>query len=357
MPDSPRIVIDLLRAAVDMGADIINYLEATNICVAKNKVTGVEGVDMTAGRGFRFEAPVVVNTAGPWARKLAAQFDADYPELFQPSLAWNVLLNRPALSTHALALAPKKPKARTYFILPYKGKMLAGTDHGPWLAEPYANPMPDIETIRNFLNDLNLTIPGLNLTADDIGYIFSGLLPAKENGTQKLAVREKILDHSAQGGPWGLVSVSGVKYTTARLVAEKTLAAIEARCFHSDASVVTKALESNQVLSTPSLRTQALSKENKNFWKEVQEIITEEAVMHLDDLVCRRTSLWEDKGNFSGLVEGLSKITGWDALRQQSEITRLEKWCQNRAYPGPESSMPSTKVSRQNVGGSSQEAV
>jgi glycerol-3-phosphate dehydrogenase len=53
--------------------------------------------------------------------------------------------------------------------------------------------------------------------------IYAGLLPATREGTADLAMHEIIHDHGARGGPDGLFSISGVKFTTARLVAEKTL--------------------------------------------------------------------------------------------------------------------------------------
>ena len=333
MPESPRIIIELLRTACGMGAFVLNYCEVVDIVTSRDKAAGVDGSDRTTGNAFRFEAPVVVNTAGPWTRKLAAKFDADYPELFRPSLAWNLLLDRPALSTHALALAPKKPNARTYFVLPYKGKMLAGTGHSPWHSEPSASPMPDEVLHHDFLEDLNQAVPGLNLSPDDISHIFTGFLPAKHNGTAKLAVRETILDHSVTGGPKGLVSVSGVKFTTSRLVVEKTLNAIVARYLPGKA-LNQSATASGEDLphAQPAHRLRAGSEAHEGFWNEILKIINDEAVVHLDDLVCRRTSLWEDREFALQLAERVSAMAGWDLARQKSEIDRLTVWYQRRTH-------------------------
>jgi glycerol-3-phosphate dehydrogenase len=48
-------------------------------------------------------------------------------------------------------------------------------------------------------------------------------------GDTALASRPVVFDHGAAGGPEGLVSVSGVKLTTARAVAEKALAVLSRR--------------------------------------------------------------------------------------------------------------------------------
>ena len=334
MPDSPRIIIELLRTACGMGAFVLNYCEVMGIATSRDKAAGVDGSDRATGQTVRFEAPVVVNTAGPWTRKLAAKFDADYPELFRPSLAWNLLLDRPALSTHALALAPKKPNARTYFVLPYKGKMLAGTGHSPWHSEPSESPLADENLHRDFLADLNQAVPGLNLSTDDISHIFTGLLPAKHNGTDKLAVRETILDHSVTGGPKGLVSVSGVKFTTSRLVVEKTLNTIMARYLPGKASKKSAAASGKNLLhAQPARRLRTGSEAQEGFWEEIRKIISDEAVVHLDDLVCRRTSLWENRENALLMAERVSAIAGWDLPRQKCEIDRLKMWYQRRTPP------------------------
>jgi glycerol-3-phosphate dehydrogenase len=334
MPDSPRIIIELLRTACGMGAFVLNYCEVRDLVTSRGKAAGVDGNDRTTGKTVRFEAPVVVNTAGPWTRKLAAKFDADYPELFRPSLAWNLLLNRPALSAHAVALAPKKPNARTYFVLPYKGKMLAGTGHSPWHSEPSASPMPDEVLHRDFLADLNRAVPGLNLSTDDISLIFTGFLPAKHNGTAKLAVRETILDHFVTGGPKGLVSVSGVKFTTSRLVVEKTLNTIMARYLPGKASKKSATASREDLLHPQTAhRLHAGLEAREGFWEEIQKIIDDEAVVHLDDLVCRRTSLWEDRDFAPQLAERVSAIAGWDRVRQKCEIDRLTMWYQRRTHP------------------------
>ena len=65
---------------------------------------------------------------------------------------------------------------------------------------------------------------GLDATPGDVLQVYAGLLPANAATTTDLANRSVIHDHGAVGGPKGLFSVSGVKFTTARRVAETALA-------------------------------------------------------------------------------------------------------------------------------------
>jgi glycerol-3-phosphate dehydrogenase len=197
-------------------------MEAGDLLKINNCVAGVTAIDQKTKQSLEYRARVVINAAGPWCRKIAKRFDCDKAKLFRGSLAWNVLLGRKPLSNYAVAVAPIRAGGQTYFLLPWKGKLLAGTGHVPWFNST-ENPMPTEEQMQEFLNDLNLAIPGLELHQGDIVHIFAGLLPVTKDGSVDLVSREVIVDHAEQGGPKGLYSVSGVKYTTSRLVAEKTL--------------------------------------------------------------------------------------------------------------------------------------
>jgi glycerol-3-phosphate dehydrogenase len=103
MPDSQRLLIEILRNACYRGMRALNYMEAVNISKENHKVTGVLAVDLESHKPYHFHSNVVVNCTGPWARKTAALFDRDFPELFRSSIAWNILFNRKALSTHAFS--------------------------------------------------------------------------------------------------------------------------------------------------------------------------------------------------------------------------------------------------------------
>ena len=83
----------------------------------------------SAGGSFACARSVVVNAAGPWSRDLARRMGSDLPALFRPALAFNLLLDRPPLAEVAVAVEPRRPAAPTYFCLPWKGLLLAGTSY------------------------------------------------------------------------------------------------------------------------------------------------------------------------------------------------------------------------------------
>jgi glycerol-3-phosphate dehydrogenase len=220
-----RIAIEMLHWACACGARALNRVEAIDLVVDSGAVRGIVAHDRIAGRELRITARAVINAAGPWSRLLARRMASDAPALFRPALAFNLLLERPPLAEVAVAIEPRRPSAPTYLCLPWKGTVLAGTSYAP-LAEDSLEAAPSQAQVAAFLADLNAAAPGLDAGPKDVLQVYAGLLPARTAETIDLANREVIHDHGAAGGPKNLFSVSGVKFTTARLVAQKTLAKV-----------------------------------------------------------------------------------------------------------------------------------
>ncbi len=324
MPDSQRLLIDILRWSCECGATALNYVEANRLLQNKKNVSGVEAIDRESGSSHEYKAKVVVNAAGPWCRKLARHFDRDKPSLFQSSIGWNVLLNRKALSDHAVAVVPKKPGAQTYFLIPWKGMLMAGTGQAPWFGG-HENPMPSNELLDEFLGNLNLAVPKLEASQDEIIRVFAGLLPATEFGSATFANREVIFDHQARGGPRGFYSISGVKFTTARLVAEKTLNQIfperkkEKDVITGNFRPLSDGQDKRGIFDFDCNRSGFEAS-----WKDsLKMLIKEESVHHLDDLTLRRTNLWENPSRSLEVATLLCELFDWDDYRCRGELKRL----------------------------------
>lgn len=219
VPDPRKLMTAILQWARRGGAHALDHVEAMDLLVADGKVAGVGAVDRRSGRSLEVRARAVVNCAGPWSREVARRFDRDVPHLFRPVLAFNLILDRPSPSRAALAVAAPGPGSQTWFLLPVAGRLLAGT---AYLAAREGEPSE--EDVDRLLAALNDAVPGLDARRRDVSRVLWGRLPAVAEGSAVPANRPVIHDHGRHGGPRGLVSVSGVKLTTARAVAEKALA-------------------------------------------------------------------------------------------------------------------------------------
>lgn len=330
IPHSQRLIMEILRWACEYGATVLNYVEACQLLKTRKGVAGVMALDHEGGEYHEYKARVVVNAAGPWCRNVALSFDLDGPTLFRSSIGWNVLLDRRAVSDHAAAVTPKRPGGQTYFLVPWNGMLLAGTEHAPWLGCEN-RPMPSNEQLQEFLNNLNLAVPALELDQNDILYVFAGLLPVTKVGGVDLCTREVIFNHANHGGPRGLYSISGVKFTTARLVAEKTLKRIypENKAGKDIDTTSFKPPEDAQGdRGIFHFHWRPAAEESE--WKAVlRSLVEEEAVQHLDDLILRRTTLWENPSRAFEIVPNICKLFDWNDSRCHEEVKRLTRKLEN----------------------------
>ncbi len=324
MPDSQRVIMAILHWAVSSGAAALNYVEAERLLVENREVCGVVGRDTRSNQWFEFRAPVVVNCCGPWSSEIAERFDRAAPELFRPSLALNVILDiEPPFKT-AVAVTGKQKGARTYFLYPWKGRVLAGTYHAPG-NRAAAEAEPPVDEAECFLAELRDAIPGLGASMDHVLRILWGLLPVKRAGTVELTVRERILDHASSGGPQGLYSVSGVKFTTARRVAEKVLGLIKRKAGERLPPLVS---EEPPEIGTPLPwpEFQRLIGDDPSQARAIaRRIVEEEAVVELSDLLLRRTDWGLCANNITEITQKFGGLLSWGAEEGANAVAPPER--------------------------------
>ncbi len=305
-----RLIMKILRTNTDMGSTSLNYIEVNKLLTENNCIQGVECTDRESGEKVEFSGSTVINAAGPWSRKVSEEFDRDYPELFRKNLMlWNILFDREALSKSALGLTPKRGKGHTYFFHPWKGRLLIGT--GEKVVGDIKNnvTVPENE-IDKFIDDINSAVPDIGLKRKEILKIYAGILPATESGN--LSKRPSTIDHFKHGGPKGLFSISGVKFTTSRFVAEKTIKSIFPDRKPTDYKSIFKEDEKSPGFGMFDFNEIA----DTNKIKELKEVVENESVLHLSDLVFRRTSIGENPKRALQTLESLKPLF----------LTKGEKW-------------------------------
>jgi glycerol-3-phosphate dehydrogenase len=323
MPDPQLLQLSLLKQACDLGITALNYCKVTKLLRDENRVNGVTATDQTDSTEFKFSAPIVVNAAGPWVRELSGILDAEFADLFKYSVAWNVLFNRDAFSDHALALTPRRFGAQTYFAHRWNGKLLIGTGHAI-RSELSEDAQPTEEELETFISDINSAVPSANFSINDIDHVYAGFLPVTKEGKTNLLRTGQIFDHARCGGPSGLYSITGVKYSAAHGLAEDLID----RLFPG-----LKKLSVTDLVFSDSkdhrFRGEAFKQdpvaEIRKHAEYLRSLIRSEAVIHLDDLVLRRTNIGDDPATALRVAPHVADIFGWDAQQKSAEIQRLHK--------------------------------
>jgi glycerol-3-phosphate dehydrogenase len=173
---------------------------------------------------------------------------------------------------------------------------------------------------------VNEAFPNLGLERRDILHVYAGFLPAEQRGSSALAKEERWVVHSERGGPEGLFSVQGTKFTAARSTAEEGITRIfpdrtvsEERRDTFEQACAERTGEREIFDCDWRPRTAASG------WQEsLAQIIDEESVVHLDDLVLRRTSLGDNPARALEVAPTFCRLFDWGPDRCREEVRRVE---------------------------------
>jgi len=236
--NSERLLFSILHSAANAGAQMANYVEAVGFEKQANRIVAANVQDILAGDTFSIRAKLIVNTCGPWVDLLLHRLDGRQPQKqkFLPSKTMNLVIKRQLLPGYAVGVSSQfefKDKdtiiskgSRALFIVPWRNYSLVGTTHLPFAGDA-SNFKITEEDVQAFMKELNDAYPAANLQREDISFFYGGLLPMLPSngspGDVRLVKHYTLCDHQLEDGIEGFVTVVGVKYTTARDVAEKTV--------------------------------------------------------------------------------------------------------------------------------------
>ena len=369
MHSSERMTLSIIKSAAARGAEVCNYLRADSFLREGGAVTGVHATDLDSGGSLDIGARVTINAAGPWIPLLQ---DRDQKRSTTTGYARgaHLVLEGFALS-HAVALPTGKGAqsvvdrgGRHVFLIPWRNRALVGTSYASYsgnLDELRVEP----EDVHELLDAVNDAAPGLRLDESHIAHSFCGLYPLQaqdiRTGVYQGTGEYLVIDHATHGEARGLITALGAKYTTARKVAELAVNAAQRhlggtpapagtrgqRCVGGDIGdirALTRSVAAAtgdqdcaehlvQSHGTDALRIAGrvaagaatpLSANQPVTLAEIDHILEEEMVQHLDDVVFRRTGLGTvghpGVACLEAIAARMSGRFGWSDARREREI-------------------------------------
>ena len=235
MYNPPRLVLSFLKSAIEYGAIAGNYLEAINFLRKGDRVKGIKVRDKLNNNEFDIRGKIVINASGPWAERL---LDSKIGIRLNPQQTYSrdacFVVSRRLTEKHALAVqgntrdpdAILSRKQRHLFIVPWRDYNLIGVWHVVYQGNPDKFTVSEKE-LQLFLDEINQAYPAYNLTLSDISMWNAGLVLFGKNkpGTANLSYgkRSLLIDHSLTHNIDGLITLIGVRATTARGMAEKAV--------------------------------------------------------------------------------------------------------------------------------------
>lgn len=233
MLDADRIVLECLQTAVANRAVVANYVSANGLLQSGNTVHGVSAFDEIGNTEIEIKARTTIIAGGPWTEEILRRSMGNEAESVVPPLARNMnIVTRQLFSDYGVGIPSRRSsdaiigsQSRLFFVTPWKNVSAIGTTHFPYEGAPRDYKVSEHE-IDEFVAEVNDSYPPAQLKIGDVLYVYSGLTPAEPEDVRGEVGRSKqseIIDHSKYGDLDGLISVIGVKYTTARLIGERAV--------------------------------------------------------------------------------------------------------------------------------------
>jgi glycerol-3-phosphate dehydrogenase len=379
MYHTARLVLAFVQSAVERGAVAANYLQASRFLWEGRRVRGVRAVDRLTGDEIEIRARLVLNAAGPWAEYLLAD-----PEHFE-------LRTRGHFSRDACFLVDRKPRspfalavpgwtkdsdavvsraARHLFAVPWRDRTLIGVWHRLFTARPDTAQVEESE-LAAWMAEMNASYPALKLTRGDVLYANCGLVPFGDaktaSGELSFGKESRFFDHREQGIE-GLVTVIGIRYTTARGDSAQALDLLLSQMPNAPGRAPTEStpLAGGDIRDFAALYAQArqevpaqISSATLAAWlhnhgtryraladlarapddggpvadtdtalAEVIHAVREEMAVRLEDVILRRTDLGSGSHPGPAAIEQSARrmqtLLGWPDRKRQEEIERTE---------------------------------
>lgn len=383
MHNSERVTLAFIQSAVQAGTVAANYVNCTGFLASNGRVYGVQARDELLGREFEIEVATVVNTTGAWVDEVNKRGGVKSGRKhFKPSTALNLVVKRELLPETAAGVTGRfkytRPDGSEYkgkrvlFMAPWRKYTIAGTIHRPFEEGPDQLEVTEHD-VQTALEEINGAYPGSGILRDEVSFAHKGILPMDgvnpNTGEVKLTKHYSIIDHGIEDNAAGLISVVGVKYTTARDVAQRTINLVCRQSAHCDSNSKTRntqlfggdiqcfnryikrVIESDpyglqdrvmrhlvthhgshyvsvlrKIEDNPHLAT-LIPDSNEVTEAEIVYAIEHEMAQKLSDVIQRRTDL--GSGEYPGVaaVERCATIMaeqlGWDDHRKQDEISKF----------------------------------
>ena len=224
-----RLAIAIARTAAQYGALLVNYCRADALEYEAGRVAGLRCVDNRSGTAYRIRSKCVVNATGVWVDALREKdvppdSQASFKPLVAPSQGVHLVVDRNFLHGDTALMVPKTSDGRVLFAVPWLGKVILGTTDTP-RQDLAREPQSFKHEVDFILGEAGHYLKGAPTRAD-VRSIWVGLRPlVKHQDEQDTKTLSR--EHTVAVSRSGLVTVTGGKWTTYRVMAEDVLAACE----------------------------------------------------------------------------------------------------------------------------------
>lgn len=369
-----RLVLELVQDGLSLSLGS----EALNWCAVTGMQEGAIALSPPGGTKRHVRARMVVNAAGPWIDRVNACLGFD-TRLIGGTKGAHILLDHPELlrQLKGRMLYFEADDGRILLVVPFQGRALVGSTDIPD-DDPDSAFCTEAETAY-FLQSLRNLLPGLDFDRGQIVFAYAGIRPLPN--TEGVAPGLISRDHSAPrepatpDRPFPVISLVGGKWTTFRAFSAEVSDTVMAELSRQRqrptddmpigggrdlprtdsaraawiAGVVRETGTARERLATLLIRYGTKAKDiaqhegsvsaalvdAPGFTEaEIDWIVRNERVVHLSDILLRRTLLAISGRLTPSLCRSIASIAGaaleWSAEREQAELDAVSAYLAHR---------------------------
>lgn len=361
LTDDARLVMRVLSEARADGAVVLNGVRVEHLLREDGRVRGVQVEDCEAGASLQLRCGVLAVATGAWAERLRP---AQAPRQLRPLRGSHLLLPGWRLPVAQAFTFLHERDRRPVFVFPWEGATVVGTtdlDHHENLDQSASISAEELDYL---LAACTQQFPGAEVIAADVLSTWSGVRPVVGGaGANQDKPSNETREHVLWQEP-GCVTLAGGKLTTFRPQAIEVLKACAAmldRPFDDDAAPVFAGVPP---LAIPGLGAQQWRRlagrhgrdlprlaqlltelghdtvgNTDTLWAELAFACEAEMVLHLDDLLLRRTRLGlllprGGEDYFAAIRQLCQPRLGWSDEYWQHELQRYQAlWQRHHGLP------------------------
>jgi glycerol-3-phosphate dehydrogenase len=225
--DDARLTLANAIDAAELGAVMVNHARVVALCAdaARGRITGATVADGLSDARFDVSARVIVNATGPWSDDVR-HLDEPGGTTVRGSKGVHIAVPRQRVGNRQALTLLSPTDGRVFFVLPARARAIIGT------TDTYTTSTPD--QVRADQNDVNYLLdaanaffPAASLTPHDVVGAWAGIRPlVPSTGENPGAVSR---EHALATSRHGVISVTGGKLTTYRVMAHDVADAVVRR--------------------------------------------------------------------------------------------------------------------------------
>ncbi len=215
--DPFKLILENARDAEDHGAEFFLHTQVTSLLMEGNKIKGVEATDLATGEDFSIDASFCINATGAWANQVLRLAGLH----IGMALSKGSLLITNRRLTHRV-INHCRPPSDGDIIVPNETVSILGTTSVRLQEIENFEVTPDEASL--LVQETSKMIP----TIQEARFIraYAGIRPlfqSEEKGDDRAISRGfALIDHGKRDGIMNLITITGGKLMTYRLMSEKT---------------------------------------------------------------------------------------------------------------------------------------